>query len=281
MKPAMIVAAGLIVWGYGLFAQTPPTEPPAQPGPVRLSIACAKASPRAANARGRMGEPDDADASTARSNPAEILAELRALPQARLDDVAAIQRLAAKIEKNPAIAGANGAAVRYYTGMAHRLHGLLPIGFVDQNADPCQPLPYGRFYWEYHVDAQERLLAIVAHTDKGKRYLTNRLVYEGNDVIAHLSFSPKGFEFGDYGAWHEGKLRTTGRVLADGGMASCECIFWIGDREDYTARFAGWNRTDPDKIPLQSLDFGTVRIELKPTGEVERVWRYSSPARQP
>lgn len=135
-----------------------------------------------------------------------------------MDDLAAIRRLAEAAPKDGRCPAAGGEDVRYYTGIAHEPHILRPVGFA-YGADCTRP-PDGRACFEFHYDAAGRLTAIVERTATGERSLTSRLVYKGDEVIARLWFSPRGFELGDYGVWRSGRLVMIGRVMADGKLIS-------------------------------------------------------------
>jgi len=275
MKLKMIVLAGLILCVCSLHGEPITSPSSAQPVAGCEYAARPRVSPGPSHAQGKPSGHRYNDPSVKRRNPTEVLAELRLLPEAIEDDLAAIKRLAAEIEKNANCPANDGGNIRYFTGISHKQHGLLPVGHVDRGFDSRQPSRNSRFYNEFHFDAVGRLVAQVAHTKDGQRYLTDRLIYEGDDIIARMTFSRKGFEFGDYGIWRDGKLRMTGRVLADGTMVSYECIFWIGDREDYSVRFAGRDRSDPTKILLQSVNFSTVRIVVGPSGVIDKIYHYS------
>lgn len=252
----MIAAAMLVSWAWA-------AEGPAAATPDRAAASHGQATRAAHRYSGRH----DARASTV-----NVMAEIVGLQEACAGDLAELQKRAAATDKRgPAD---EPAQVRYYTGISHVQHGLLPRGCVDPGADPAKAPPADRWHAEHHLDAAGRLQAIFGHSPAGGLYLTDAMVYHGADPVARLTFGANGFQFGDYGYYRDDRLRLVARIDAQGRLVSYECIAWAGDREDYTVRYVrAGDGADAQRMILADIQTaGGTRLQFDQEGTLTALW---------
>lgn len=248
------------------MAQRNRPSPPRQPRILRNSETSARGvSPQAAlTSRYQNKE-------YLRASAVQPLEEIAKLPMALADDLdilirraAAAVAAAANVDTSTA-----GHRVKYYQGTNHGRHGLVANGVGELSAKPSP------VYTAHCFRRDGKLAKTVTDRKDGTRYVSSIFLYEGDLPAARLTFGPKGHAFGDYGLYRDGRLVLVARVDSTGKVASCKCLFYAGDREDYSVRYLA-RKTDArftvSDLWLNAMTLGGVRLEFNETGELNRLW---------
>ena len=207
-----------------------------------------------------------------RASAIQPLEEIAKLPTALADDLdilvkraSAAVAVAAKVD-----ASTTGHTVKYYRGVNHGRHALVENGVGELSSKPSPN------YDEHCFGRDGKHVKTITELKDGTRYVSSVFLYEGDQPLARLTFGPKGHFFGDYGLYRDGRLVLVARVDSK-GVASCKCLFYAGDREDYSVRYLA-RRTDASftvsDLRLNAISFGDARLEFKETGELNRLWCY-------
>jgi hypothetical protein len=183
----------------------------------------------------------DADASPFKFGVTpNALSAIADLPARLKPSLEKLEKLAETIgREQPALPKDGATSVEYFSGVNVSMFGLKTNG-VSHGGDPRIPPAADKWYSEFHSVSSEqgkRLESIVAHTDKGERYLINRLVYDdGGHLIASISFNQNGFSYGMYGLWEDDRLVLVCRLLP-AGLVFFTCAVYADKMLAYSVEY--------------------------------------------
>jgi hypothetical protein len=79
---------------------------------------------------------------------------------------------------------------------------------------------------------------LVSRSESGERYVTDKLIYEGEKIVARITCTRGKVAFGDYARYEDGRINSVFRIMAGTLVAiSAQAVAWVDDAEDFTARF--------------------------------------------
>ena len=131
------------------------------------------------------------------------------------EPLASLQALASSIDRSPPSLPIRSARVEYYTGVSHDLHGVVMRGRRDKGREPTEPLPDGKYHYEFHHDADGLLAVVVSVTEAGQASVNSRMVYdEQGRPIGRLTLG----SFGDFVHYTGDRVTLAVRIAEDGEL---------------------------------------------------------------
>ena len=206
--------------------------------------------------------------------PSRPLREIVNLPATIAEDLKTLSGRAAAAGDRAVDTSTDGLRVKYITGANHPHHGLTENGATESPTKPGK----GTYFAEHCYDQNGKLVKSVANREDGTRVLARVFLYEGDRPSGMLTYADGKYAFGDFGLYRDGQLCLVARAEPDGRVISCECIFYVGEAEDYCVRYVARRTKEPftaADLRLAGLFLrGSSNLDFNEAGELTEIWLY-------
>jgi len=209
--------------------------------------------------------------------PSRPLREIANLPATITQDLKTLSTRAIVAGDRAVDTSTDGLRVKYIKGVNHPHHALTEHGADESPTRPAK----GTYYTEHCFDLNGKLVKSIANREDGTRVLAKTFLYEDDRPSSMLSYLDGRYVGGNFGLYRDGKLCLVASINAEGRVSFCECIFYIGEAEDYYARYVA-KRT---KEPLTAADLyltelsllGSSDLRFNEAGELTEIRLYTRP----